>query len=186
MTVKEISKTVNKTERSVRNWIEKVAEKSSVMAEKSSVMAEKSSASNSTHPADYTLDETIEIIETGLGKNAAAVFRANAENKIVSSEYVTRNEIAGIITAVMKEIIPLITNQKTVTNQIEFIQDYYSILGYCNIKKIKITFSDAIRFGKEAAKISRENDIEIRNVSDEHYGTVGSYHIDILKKVFAV
>jgi hypothetical protein len=179
MTVKEISKTVNKTERSVRNWIEKVAEKSSAMAEKSS-------ASNSTHPADYTLDETIEIIETGLGKNAAAVFRANAENKIVSSEYVTRNEIAGIITAVMKEIIPLITNQKTVTNQIEFIQDYYSILGYCNIKKIKITFSDAIRFGKEAAKISRENDIEIRNVSDEHYGTVGSYHIDILKKVFAV
>jgi transposase len=76
MTTKEIAEAVGKTERSVRNWVSKVAEKSSAMTEKSS-------ASTSTHPADYTLDETCEIIAAGMGANAAGIFRANAERSNV-------------------------------------------------------------------------------------------------------
>jgi hypothetical protein len=76
MTTKEIAEAVGKTERSVRNWVSKVAEKSSAMTEKSS-------ASTSTYPADYTLDETCEIIAAGMGANAAGIFRANAERSSV-------------------------------------------------------------------------------------------------------
>lgn len=77
MNTREIAQAVGKTERSVRNWVNKVAEKSSAMAEKMS-------ASTSTHPADFTLDETLAIIETGMGKNAADLYRMNAAQNTVS------------------------------------------------------------------------------------------------------
>ncbi|HPA64705.1 MAG TPA: hypothetical protein PLC67_12175 [Spirochaetota bacterium] len=71
MNTKEIALAVNKTERSVRNWAKKVAEKNSVVAEKISV-------SSPMNPADFTLEETISIIEQGLGKNAAEMYASNA------------------------------------------------------------------------------------------------------------
>jgi hypothetical protein len=71
MNTKEIALAVNKTERSVRNWAKKVAEKNSVVAEKISV-------SSPMKPADFTLEETISIIEQGLGKNAAEMYASNA------------------------------------------------------------------------------------------------------------
>ena len=73
MNTKEIALAVNKTERAVRNWAKKVAENNSVVAEKISV-------SSPMKPADYDLDETLLIIEMGLGKNAAAVYASNAKN----------------------------------------------------------------------------------------------------------
>jgi hypothetical protein len=72
MTVKQIAEAVGKTERSVRNWV-------TAVAEKSSVMAEKISSSTSTHPADYTLEETCAIIQHGMGKNAADLYRMSAQ-----------------------------------------------------------------------------------------------------------
>jgi hypothetical protein len=75
MNTKEIAKSVNKTERAVRNWITRLAEKSSVIKNKISV-------SSPMKPADYTIDETILIIEVGLGKNAAMIYSENAKSKI--------------------------------------------------------------------------------------------------------
>ena len=72
MTTKEIAKAVGKTERGVRNWVSK-------LAEKNAVIAEKLSSSSPMKPADYTLDETIEIIRQGMGDSAAGVFQANAQ-----------------------------------------------------------------------------------------------------------
>jgi len=71
MNTKEIALAVNKTERSIRNWANKLAEKNSVVAEKISVSSPK-------NPADFTLEETIAIIEQGLGKNAAEMYASNA------------------------------------------------------------------------------------------------------------
>lgn len=73
MTTKEIAQAVGKTERGVRNWV-------SSLAEKDSVIAEKLAASSPMKPADYTLAETCNIIEAGLGKAAADVYRTNAAN----------------------------------------------------------------------------------------------------------
>lgn len=71
MTVREIAEAVGQTDRSVRNWVKRLAEKDSVIAEKLSV-------SSPMKPADYTLSETCSIIETGMGKPAADVYRTNA------------------------------------------------------------------------------------------------------------
>lgn len=74
MTTKQIADAVGKTDRAVRNWV-------SAFAEKSSAIAAKLSASSPAKPAEYTLDETCQIIAEGMGENAAGIFRANATTK---------------------------------------------------------------------------------------------------------
>jgi hypothetical protein len=87
MTTKEIAKITGKTERSARNWINKIAglaENSSVYMENSSVVSSvqlKAGSKDPHHPADFTQEETCAIIEAGLGKNAAGIYRANAQDK---------------------------------------------------------------------------------------------------------
>lgn len=73
MTTKEIAKAVNKDERSIQMWAKK-------LGEKNSAISEKISSSSSRYPADYTLDESCQIIEEGMGADVAAVYRTNAVN----------------------------------------------------------------------------------------------------------
>lgn len=71
MNTKEIALAVNKTERSVQRWVKK-------LSDKVSSINDKMSASSPINPADFTLEETIAIIEQGLGKNAAEMYASNA------------------------------------------------------------------------------------------------------------
>ena len=89
MTVREIAEAVGQTDRSVRNWVKRLAEKDSVIAEKLSV-------SSPMKPADYTLAETCSIIETGMGKSAADVYRTNAVHSETEKKKVVRYSAAYI------------------------------------------------------------------------------------------
>jgi len=106
----------------------------------------------------------------------------------VKTSYLTKSDLKefarDIVSETIKALIPLIQPQQPA--QIQFTQDYFSILGYCNVNRIQLTFSEAIKFGKEAARLSREQNIEIREIPDERYGRVKSYKIDILNSVFEV
>jgi hypothetical protein len=71
--------------------------------------------------------------------------------------------------------------------QIEIKQDYFSLKAFCIKKGIKtISVSELRGIGKEASKLSKENNIEIRKVEDEQWGLVNSYHISILEKLFEI
>ena len=72
MTTKDIAQAVGKTERGVRNWVSK-------LAEKNDAVAEKASASSPMRPADYTEDEVLAIIEVGMGNSVYALAKANME-----------------------------------------------------------------------------------------------------------
>jgi len=76
MTVKEIALAVNKKERAVHNWVKKTSEKNAQVGEKSAEAKETKKA------ASYNLDETCKIIEIGLGKNTADLFRMSSNNNI--------------------------------------------------------------------------------------------------------
>jgi transposase-like protein len=65
MTTKEIAQAVGKDERTVRRWVNQASDRMS-------------EAERTKKPADYTLEETIAVIETGMGPDAAGIFRANA------------------------------------------------------------------------------------------------------------
>jgi len=72
MTARDIAAATGKTERAVQMWAKKTGESISPIGEKIS------SVQKTGKPADYTLDEACQIIETGMGPAAAGVYRANA------------------------------------------------------------------------------------------------------------
>ena len=74
MTTKQIAQAVGKTERSVQGWAKTTGEKIASIGEKIA------SVQKAGKPADYTLAEVCQIIEEGMGKAAADVYRTNAAN----------------------------------------------------------------------------------------------------------
>jgi hypothetical protein len=93
MTTKEIAEAVGKTERSVQLWTKKAGEKIS--------------SAGHGKPADYTQEETLAIIEAGLGKNAAGIFRANAEKQPTDTASITAI-IQETITAMVPVLVEVV------------------------------------------------------------------------------
>jgi hypothetical protein len=96
MTTKEIAKAVNKTERSIQSWAKKTGEKIASIGEKIA------SVQKTGKPADYNLEETCAIIETGLGRNAADLFRMSATPQPVAPQ----PDIAAIVRETMTAMVP--------------------------------------------------------------------------------
>lgn len=178
MTTKQIAEAVGKEERTVRNWIKK-------MAVNNSAMAEKLSSSTSTYPADYDLQETCAIIETGLGKNAADLFRMSA-NVGIKQEDTRLDRLERMVEKLIVAVTTVTIAQQKQPLQIEqpYVQDYYSIMGYARTIGQIITTSEAVKLGKLCTYESHERDLEIRRIPDERYGFVGSYHHSVLKAVW--
>jgi hypothetical protein len=88
MTTKEIAGATGKPEQTVRNWIRS-------LASKSDVIKSKLDASSPMKPADYDLVEVCEIIEEGLGKEAANVYRTNAVHAKLSDKISSNNVISS-------------------------------------------------------------------------------------------
>jgi phage regulator Rha-like protein len=116
MTTREIANAVGKDETTVRRWIKK-------LTGKMPVITGKMSSSSPMNPADYDFEETIAIIATGLGKNAADVYRNNALNiaPVQKTEYVTKDDLKEfaktIITEMMVIIRPLIDQSAIVKSK---------------------------------------------------------------------
>ena len=62
--------------------------------------------------------------------------------------------------------------------------EYYTIAGFASVRKQKIDVNKAKLLGRWAAKLSKEYGYDIGKVSDSRYGTVNTYHVDILNEVF--
>lgn len=94
MSVKDISRVVNKNERTIQRWIENIItnDKMSLANDKMSEdeyirlkedvlsIKNKIHKSSPNYPTKFNLPETILIIEEGLGKNAALIFGENAKH----------------------------------------------------------------------------------------------------------
>lgn len=63
--------------------------------------------------------------------------------------------------------------------------DYFSIAGYASLRGVKVDVNVANLLGRKAAELSREYGIEMGKVTDPRFGQVNTYHLDILKEVFA-
>lgn len=94
MTTKQIAEAVGRPERTVKGWATKAG------ARLASAGAKLASAGHG-RAADWDLEESCLIIEIGLGKNAASLFRENAKQKAPET-------IAEIVKATMTAFIPVI------------------------------------------------------------------------------
>lgn len=103
MTCREIAAAIGKTERSVQRWAGQAGEKSASVADKLA-------SAGHGRAASFDLDETVTIIETGLGKNAAALFRENAKRP---GSGITSESIAAIVRETVSSLIPVIIAANT-------------------------------------------------------------------------
>jgi len=87
----------------------------------------------------------------------------------------------------------IIQKQKSQQAEIEEIKakvtttnsDYYTISGYATITGMRyLDVRKAGLLGKKAVKISKEYGIEMGSVKDERYGSVNTYHVDVLSEAF--
>ena len=62
-------------------------------------------------------------------------------------------------------------------------EGYYTIAGYCSLKKIPCPLHKAKEWGKAATALSRQKDIPTGTAHDERFGKVRTYHQDILQEV---
>ncbi len=60
---------------------------------------------------------------------------------------------------------------------------YYTIAGYCSLKKIPCPLDRAKEWGKAAASLSQQRGIATGTAHDERFGKVRTYHVDVLKEV---
>jgi hypothetical protein len=106
MTTKQIAEAVGKNVSTVNRWVEKLLmQNADVDAQSADVKSiwEKAGSKDPHNPADYTLEETCAIIEAGLGKNAAGIFRANAEKSAPDT-----TSIAAIIRETITAMVPVL------------------------------------------------------------------------------
>lgn len=62
--------------------------------------------------------------------------------------------------------------------------DYFTVAGFAAIRKRRIDVSKANIIGRKASNLSRQLGYDIGKVSDPRYGSVNTYHVDILNEVF--
>lgn len=79
MTTKEIAEAVNKDVTTVQRWIKR-------LNGKMQSIDSKMQSSSPMKPAEFNLEETCSIIEVGLGKNAADIYRMNAKTNSSSGD----------------------------------------------------------------------------------------------------
>lgn len=175
MTTKQIAEYVGKPEKTVRTWATKAGAKVAAMTAKMAV-------SHSSRPADWDLEETIAIIGTGMGANAAAMYRANAEkstalpltnalgDQAVGST-LTERDLQIISTIVALTIQKLDVRMSNIESRVEERQAL--------LPAPSLSDRDALRqiVAKEAARSGREE----RWVWNELYEVAYYHHLGNLK-----
>lgn len=107
MTTKEIAFAVNKDQTTVQRWIKR-------LNGKMQSIDGKMLSSSPMVPADFNLEETCHIIEAGLGKNAADLYRMNAGEKRAENsgvgESISSRDLDLIAAIVAKTVATTLTH----------------------------------------------------------------------------
>lgn len=139
---------------------------------------------------ELTESDAIKIIKDIKKKNLVNLnenVKVPTQNSEAEDKFQRLQELVLLQAQTTQSLINALSKNIQQPKQIELIeQDYYSILAYCNLKQIKMTTSEAIRYGKELVKLSNEKGYEVRKVKDERYGHVNSYSIDVLEQVIVL
>ncbi|MFM2094102.1 MAG: hypothetical protein RIS70_1226 [Planctomycetota bacterium] len=63
--------------------------------------------------------------------------------------------------------------------------DFYSVVAYCNLRRLRLDLTMAIEWGRLASGLSRSLGIPVGRIKDPRFGMVNSYHIEVLDEVAA-
>ncbi|WP_404840907.1 hypothetical protein, partial [Alkalilimnicola ehrlichii] len=63
-------------------------------------------------------------------------------------------------------------------------RDYYTVAGYASLRGLSLDVKRASLLGRKASKLSREYGVDTGEAHSEVFGTVKTYHVDVLAEVF--
>ena len=207
MTVKELSVFCGKSDKTIRRWVNKAGQNVQGILDKMSKGAAEGKA------VDFSIDEVEEILKaSSMSKDAVSILMENARNNqdrqildisnrlSAKSEYITRAEFEDIlggfantltksITAAIVQSIPVIQSSvvQSLPSPVNVNQDvveYYTILGYNNIKKLGLDNAEIRSYSFKAKRLSKEMGKEIKTVPDSKWGQMNTYHISVLEELF--
>lgn len=127
------------------------------------------------------------------GKEARQYFVAieeKAKEHIINRQNLPQS--IQIIYAMLDEQARMITEQNRQAAKIAELEakitthneDYYTVAGYASLRGFNVDINKASMFGRKASKLSKEYGYEVYKTQDPRFGTVNTYHVDILKEVF--
>lgn len=91
--------------------------------------------------------------------------------------------------AVSAALTPVVDRLDKMSNPLLMIeqpkQDYFSLIGYCSLHKIKPVNSELKKMGMDLRKMALESRKTLHKVPDERYGQVNSYPVEILEEYFS-
>ena len=119
---------------------------------------------------------TSEVLPQIRKTGSYAVVKTPTEMLVLMAQEMDRQ--AKAVEEVKEDVKRLESKIMTVPNE------YYTVAGYANLKGKRIDVTRANQIGRYAANLSRKWGYEIGHVSDARYGTVNSYHMDILRDAF--
>lgn len=83
-----------------------------------------------------------------------------------------------------EQIVNLQQDVKEIMAKVDITEkEYYTVNGYHKLHNRKIRTDQAQALGRKCGKVSRSKNIPIIKVYDARYGTVNTYHINVLKEV---
>jgi len=65
-------------------------------------------------------------------------------------------------------------------------ENYYMIAGYCSLNGLPCELEQAQKWGRAATILSKKKGFDVGSAHSEKYGTVGTYHKEILNEILKV
>jgi len=123
--------------------------------------------------------------------------KGNGERAEQAREYFTQleekvKEVAinrSLISPQMQMLMSIVEAQADKLKELEsriitHNEDYFTVAGYASLRGFNVDINKANMLGRKASKLSKEYGYDIYKAKDPRFGTVNTYHTDILKQVF--
>lgn len=131
----------------------------------------------------WVYDRIFELLTTGITtlpdhKPANTVIKSI---RLIADQLESHEKELGDIKMDIGEIKDYVSDLEAKITSID--EQYYSISGYCSLHGIPCPLDKAKGWGYNATKDSNKKGIAIGKAYDAKYGSINTYHIDVLKDI---
>lgn len=96
---------------------------------------------------------------------------------------------AQALLALRQDMNQIAISQRTLEDKVDAFtagMEYYSIVAFCNINKVKVDLKEAAKMGSKASRICRDNGYTVGKVTDPRFGRVNTYPVSVLEEIIKV
>ena len=96
---------------------------------------------------------------------------------------------AQALLALRQDITQIAISQRTLEDKVDAFtagMEYYSIVAFCNINKVKVDLKEAAKMGSKASRICRNNGYIVGKITDPRFGMVNTYPVSVLEELIKV